>query len=99
MIATGVVGAIWGIQSEAVDPIETGWLLALEVLYLITLFVLVPGMFAGLRRARLLSLQARKTGEVSRELRETLAERGPLVFAMAMCAMLPVQAGLATLQP
>ena len=31
---------------------ETGWLLAVEVLYLVSLFVLVPGMFAGVRRVR-----------------------------------------------
>ena len=99
VIGLGVLGALWGISADRVDPIETGWLLALEILYLIVLFVLVPGMFAGLRRARLLSLQARKTGVISDELRETLEERGPLVFALMMCALLPVQAALATLQP
>ena len=58
IITTGVLGAIWGIRADTIDPIETGWLLAVEVLYLISLFVLVPGMFAGVRRVRLLSLQA-----------------------------------------
>lgn len=99
IIATGVVGAIWGIRAEAVDPIETGWLLAVEVLYLVSLFVLVPGMFAGIRRVRLLSLQARKTGELSDELADALNDRGPLVFAVLMALMLPVQILLVTLQP
>lgn len=99
IIATGVVGAIWGIRAEAVDPIETGWLLAVEVLYLVSLFVLVPGMFAGIRRVRLLSLQARKTGEISDELADALNDRGPLVFAVLMALMLPVQILLVTLQP
>ncbi len=99
IIATGVVGAIWGIRAEAVDPIETGWLLAVEVLYLVSLFVLVPGMFAGIRRVRLLSLQARKTGELSDELTDALNDRGPLVFAVLMALMLPVQILLVTLQP
>lgn len=99
IIATGVLGAIWGIRAEAVDPIETGWLLAVEVLYLLSLFVLVPGMFAGIRRVRLLSLQARKTGQLSDELTDALNDRGPLVFAVLMALLLPVQILLVTLQP
>lgn len=99
IIATGVLGAIWGIRAEAVDPIETGWLLAVEILYLISLFVLVPGMFAGVRRVRLLSLQARKSGKMSDELSDALNDRGPLVFAVLMTVLLPVQVALATVQP
>ena len=99
IIATGVLGAIWGIRAETVDPIETGWLLAVEILYLISLFVLVPGMFAGVRRVRLLSLQARKSGQVSDELTDALADRGPLVFAVLMALLLPIQLALVTLQP
>lgn len=99
IISTGVVGAVWGIRADAVDPIETGWLLAVEVLYLVSLFVLVPGMFAGIRRVRLLSLRARKTGELSDELTDALNDRGPLVFAVLMSVLLPVQILLVTLQP
>ena len=99
IIAAGVIGAIWGIRADAVDPIETSWLLAAEVLYLLALFILVPGMFAGLRRVRLLSLQARKTGAISAELEDALADRGPLTFAALMLILLPVQAALITLQP
>ena len=99
IIATGVLGAIWGIRAEAVDPIETGWLLAVEILYLISLFVLVPGMFAGVRRVRLLSLQARKSGKMSDELSDALNDRGPLIFAVLMTLLLPVQVALATVQP
>ena len=99
IIASGVLGAIWGIRAESVDPIETGWLLAVEILYLVSLFVLVPGMFAGVRRVRLLSLQARKSGAISDELTDALNDRGPLVFAVLMCVLLPVQIALVTLQP
>ena len=99
IIATGVLGAAWGIRAESVDPIETGWLLAAEILYLVSLFVLVPGMFAGVRRVRLLSLQARKSGQISDELTDALNDRGPLVFAILMSLLLPVQIALVTLQP
>ena len=98
IIATGVIGAVWGIRAETVDPIETGWLLAVEILYLISLFVFVPGMFAGVRRVRLLSLQARKSGKVSEELTDALDDRGPLVFAVLMVVMLLIQVALVTLQ-
>ncbi|MYB20957.1 MAG: hypothetical protein F4066_01120 [Chloroflexi bacterium] len=99
IIASGVLGALWGIRADAVDPIETGWLLAVEILYLVSLFVLVPGMFAGVRRVRLLSLQARKTGQLSDELIDALNDRGPLVFAVLMAILLPIQVALVTLQP
>ncbi len=99
IIATGVLGAVWGIRAEHVDPIETGWLLAAEILYLVSLFVLVPGMFAGVRRVRMLALQARKTGKISEELTDALNDRGPLVFAILMSALLPIQIALVTLQP
>ena len=99
IIISGVLGAIWGIRAAAVDPVATGWLLAVEILYLLALFILVPGMFAGLRRVRLLSLQARKTGAISDELEDALADRGPLTFAVLMLVLLPVQAALITLQP
>lgn len=99
IIATGVLGAVWGISAASVDPIETGWLLAAEILYLVSLFILVPGMFAGVRRVRLLSLQARKTGTISEELTDALNDRGPLVFAILMNILLPVQIALVTLQP
>ncbi|MXX31711.1 MAG: hypothetical protein F4Z51_05650 [Chloroflexi bacterium] len=99
IIASGVLGALWGIRADAVDPIETGWLLAVEILYLVSLFVLVPGMFAGVRRVRLLSLQARKTGQLSDELTDALNDRGPLVFAVLMAILLPIQVALVTLQP
>ena len=99
IILVGVSGAIWAIRSDQVDPIETGWLLAVEALYLVGLFVLVPGMVAGLRRVRLLALQARKQGEITEELAETLADRGPLVFAIILLLLLPVQTALAVIQP
>lgn len=99
IIAVGVIGAIWGIRAENVDPVETGWLLAVEILYLLAFFMAVPGMFAGLRPVRLLSLQARKTGEISAELEDALADRGPLTFAALILILLPVQAALITLQP
>jgi len=99
IILTGVTGLIWAIRSDRVDPVETGWLLTVELIYLFTLFVCVPAMAAGLRRARLLAVQAQKSGVVSEELRETIADRGPLVFGTLMLILIVVMAVLAVAQP
>lgn len=99
LILTGATGVFWAIRSDRVDPVETGWLLTLEVLYLVALFICLPAMAAGLRRARLLALQAEKSGEISPELRDTLADRGPLVFGTLMLLLVPIMALLAIFQP
>lgn len=99
IIAVGVTGLIWAIRSDRVDPVETGWLLAVELIYLVSLFVCLPAMAAGLRRARLLALQADRTGEVSEALRETIADRGPIVFGTLMVLLVALTAALAVAKP
>ncbi len=99
IILVGVTGLFWAIRSDAVDPVETGWLLTVEGLYLVAFFVLLPGMAAGLRRARLLALQAEKSGEISEALRETLEDRGPIALGTLMLVLIVVMAALAVTQP
>ena len=99
IIATGVSGFFWALRQDGIDPAQTGWLLAVEALYLVALFVLLPGMVTGLRRARLLVLQAQKTGEISPELEETLADRGPVIFGTIMGVLVVVMTVLAVVRP
>ncbi len=99
IILVGVTGVLWAIRSDRVDPIETNWLLTVEALYLISLFVLLPGMAAGLRRARLLALQAEKTGEISEALKETVADRGPIALGTVMIILVLVMTVLAVIRP
>jgi hypothetical protein len=99
IILVGVTGLFWAIRSDTVDPVETGWLLTVEGLYLVAFFVLLPGMAAGLRRARLLALQAEKTGEISEALRETLEDRGPIALGTLMLVLIVAMAALAVIQP
>lgn len=99
IILVGVTGVLWAIRSDRVDPIETNWLLTVEALYLISLFVLLPGMAAGLRRARLLALQAEKTGEISEALKETVADRGPIALGTVMIILVFVMTVLAVIRP
>ncbi len=99
LILTGVTGLIWAIRSEVYDPVETGWLLAVEGLYLFALFVCFPAMAAGLRRARILALQAFKTGKISAELEETLADRGPIVVGTLLVPVVALMTALAVVKP
>jgi uncharacterized membrane protein len=79
--------------------VSTGWLLAQEGLYLVSLLICVPLIGLGLRRARLASLQAEKAGEVTAELKEALDDNVPIVFSGLATMLLPVMAYLAIFRP
>lgn len=93
--ATGVF--LWA--EMGFNLLTTGWLLALEILYLIVLLLCLPLMGLGLRRARLLSLQAAKAGHPTPELAEALADRVPLVFGGIAALLLPLMAYLSLFKP
>lgn len=99
IILTGISGIFWALRSDHFDPIETGWLFTVEVIYLVALFICLPAMAASLRRARFLALQAQKSGEISDELRETIADRGPLVFGTLMLLLIVLMTALAVTKP
>ena len=99
IILTGISGIFWALRSVHFDPIATGWLLTVEVLYLVALFICLPAMAASLRRARFLALHSQKTGEISDELRETIADRGPLVFGTLMLLLIVLMTALAVTKP
>ena len=99
IILTGISGIFWALRSDHFDPIETGWLFTIEVIYLVALFICLPAMAASLRRARFLAIQSQKTGEISDELRETIADRGPIVFGTLMLLLIIVITALAVTKP
>ncbi|MGI8551061.1 MAG: hypothetical protein ACR2PL_09815, partial [Dehalococcoidia bacterium] len=66
---------------------------------LFSVFICLPLLGVGLRRARLLALQAAKTGRVTDELRDTLNDNVPVVFGTIMALLLPVMAWLAIFKP
>ena len=98
MLATGLTGFAWA-ASENTNLVTTGWLLALEIVFAIDVFIFLPLLGVGLRRVRLLALQAEKRGEVSDELREALADRVPLVFGTLLAATVPLMTWLAVFKP
>lgn len=98
LIATGVTGFAWAAASD-MNPVTTGWLVALEVVFALDVFIFVPLMGVGLRRVHLLALQAQKQGEVTDALRDALADNVPLVFGSLVVLSVPVQLALAVFKP
>ena len=98
LLATGLTGFAWA-ASDNTNLITTGWLLALEVLFIIDVFIFLPLMGVGLRRVRLLALQARKRGEMTEELQDALNDRVPVVFGTLMVISVPVMTWLAIAKP
>ncbi len=98
MIATAVTGFAWAAASDW-NVISTGWLLALELVFAVDIFIFLPLMGVGLRRVRLLALQARKQGAVTEELRDALADNVPLVFGTLIMASVPVMVWLPVFKP
>lgn len=98
VIAAGISGFAWA-AAEDWNLVRTGWLLALELVFALDVFVFVPLMGVGLRRVRLLALQAQKRGEVTDELRDALADNVPLVFGTLVLLTVPIMVWLPVLKP
>lgn len=98
ILATGLTGFAWA-AADNVNLVTTGWLLALEIVFGLDVFVFLPLLGVGLRRVRLLALQSRKRGETSAELRDALADRVPVVFGTTIAVSMPLMAWLAVWKP
>jgi uncharacterized membrane protein len=97
-LLSGVTGVSWG-AAAGYNFFTTGWLLALWLVYLLAVFVCLPLLGIGLRRARLLSLRAAKTGAVTPELEAALADNVPLVFGTLIILLMGVMTWLAIFKP
>ena len=98
IIASGVTGVFTWTQMDY-NLVSSGWLIALEALYLVSLLVCLPLIGLGLRRARLASLRAEKSGGTTPELEEALADNVPIVFSGIATLLLPAMAYLSIFRP
>jgi len=98
MLATATTGFAWAAASDW-NVVGTGWLVALEAVFAIDLFVFTPLLGVGLRRVRLLALQAKKQGEMTEALEDTLADNVPLVFGTLIMLSVPVMVWLPVFKP
>lgn len=97
-IAIGASGLFYW-ASRHYELLETGWLLALEGLYLLTLFVCLPVMGMALRRARLAALQARRDAGAATELEAALRDNVLLVFGSLATIILVAMAFISATRP
>lgn len=94
VVATGLF--LWG-QLDY-NLASTGWLIAVEVVYIVTLLLCLPFIGMGLRRARIAALMAQRRGRTP-ELDEAMADNVPLVFGGLATLLLPVGAALSVFRP
>ena len=98
ILAAGITGFAWA-ASDNMNLVTTGWLLALEIVFALDVFIFLPLMGVGLRRVRLLALQAQKRGEFSDELGVALNDRVPVVFGTMIVVTVPIMTWLAVWKP
>ncbi|MPZ98275.1 MAG: DUF2269 family protein [Dehalococcoidia bacterium] len=98
LIATVFTGYAWAAAADY-NVITTGWLVGLQVLTGVNVFIFVPLMGVGLRRVRMLALQADKQGEVTDALRDALADNVPLVFGTLIALTIPLMVWLPVFKP
>ena len=98
MLAAMFTGYAWAAAAD-LNIVRTGWLLALQVVFLVDLFILLPLLGVGLRRVRLLALQSRKRGAVSDELRDAMADNAPLVLGTLIALSVPLMVWLPVFKP
>lgn len=98
MIATAFTGFAWA-AAEDWNLITTGWLLALQIVFAIDIFIFLPLMGVGLRRVHYLALQAKKQGRVTEELQDALNDNVPLVFGTLVVLTIPVMVWLPVFKP
>ncbi len=97
-IAVGATG-IFLAADAGFNFITTGWLLALEILYLIVLFVCLPVLGHALNRVEVETLKSRKHGKRSEELQSLIDDNVPIVMCLVILGLLPVMVALAEFKP
>lgn len=79
--------------------ITTGWLLALELVYLFVLLVCIPLLGHALNRLEIEALKSKKKGEISAEHKELLADNVPIVICIIIVLSIPIMIWLPIFKP
>ena len=97
-IAVGATG-IFLAGDAGYNFITTGWLLALELVYLLILFLIVPLLGHALGRIEIEGLKAKKKGEMTPELQDVLDDNVPVALTLLLLALVPVMVWLPEFKP
>ena len=93
-IAVGATG-IFLAADAGYNFFTTGWLLVLEVIYLVVLLLCVPLLGHALGRIEIEALKSRKRGAPTDELQELLNDNVPVVLCLVILFLIPVMVWLA----
>jgi uncharacterized membrane protein len=97
-IAVGTTGVFFAADA-GYNFITTGWLLALEITYLVVLLGVIPLLGHALNRVEIESLKSKKKGEPTPELRELLDDNVPIVLTLITLFLIPIMVWLAEFKP
>ena len=97
-IAVGATGVFLAADGDF-NFFTTGWLLALEICYLVILFACVPVLGHALNRVQIESLKSKKNKKSTAELQELLDDNVPIVMCLVMVMLIPVMIWLPEFKP
>jgi uncharacterized membrane protein len=97
-IAVGATGVFLAADG-GFNFFTTGWLLALELCYLIILLFCVPMLGHALNRVQIEALKSRKKNVPTAELQELLEDNVPIVICLVILFLIPVMIWLPEFQP
>ena len=97
-IAVGATGVFLAADGEF-NFFTTGWLLALEICYLVILFACVPILGHALNRVQIESLKAKKQKKPTEALQGLLDDNVPIVMCLVMLFLIPVMIWLPEFKP
>lgn len=97
-IAVGATGIFLAADADY-NFFTTGWLLALEIVYLLVLLIIIPMLGHALGRIEIESLKSKKKGAPTPELAELLADNVPIALTLLTLAAIPVMVWLAEFKP
>jgi len=97
-IAVGATGlAVAG--NEGYNFFTTGWLITLEVIYLVVLFFCIPVLGHALNRVQVEVLKSQKRKRATDELQMLLNDNVPIVFSLVILVLIPIMAYFAEFKP
>jgi uncharacterized membrane protein len=97
-IAVGATGVFLAADA-GYNFFTTGWLLALELVYLLVLLFFIPLLGHALGQIEIEALKSRKKGDPTARLRELLDDNVPVVLSLLILFTLPVMVWLPEFKP
>jgi hypothetical protein len=98
VIAVGATG-IFLAADAGYNFFTDGWLLALEIAYLVVLLVCVPLLGHALNRVEIETLKSKKKNQPTAELQDLLNDNVPIAITLLILFLIPIMVWLAEFKP